>query len=163
MKSEPKPYGRDISDTQNSLGYTTRICSRLFDRVLQWSLLEYDLQIGHWYFLRALWQREGITQKTLSSSIHLTESTTVIALNGMEKRGLVRRERSNEDRRKILVYLTDYGKSLREELLPLADRLNAIAAQGLSEQEIETYLSVAQRMRENLSDYFDAELAERDL
>jgi DNA-binding MarR family transcriptional regulator len=58
---------------------------------------------GHWYFLRALWVEDGLTQRELSARVGMMEPTTVIALKGLEKAGLVRRARSRKDARRVHV------------------------------------------------------------
>ena len=50
----------------------------------------------------------------------MMEPTTVIALRSMEKSGLIRRVRGDDDRRKVLVFLTAKAKRLRGELLAVA-------------------------------------------
>ena len=49
---------------------------------------------GQWYFLRVLWEEDGLSQRELSVRVGMMEPTTVIALRSMEKAGLVRRARS---------------------------------------------------------------------
>jgi MarR family 2-MHQ and catechol resistance regulon transcriptional repressor len=54
-----------------------------------------------------------ISTKLLTSGGNLT-----LVIDNLEKRGLVRRDRSEEDRRMIRVSLTDKGHQLIHELLP---------------------------------------------
>ena len=75
---------------------------------------------GQWYFLRVLWTEDGLSQRELSARVGMMEPTTVIALRSMEKSGLIRRVRSADDRRKVLVWLTPKAKRLRDELLGVA-------------------------------------------
>jgi len=45
-----------------------------------------------WYFLRALWERDGVNQRELTNSVGIMQPTTVMALRSMQSRGLVRME-----------------------------------------------------------------------
>ena len=63
------------------------------------NLAEHGVSHGHWSFLRVLWEEDGLSQRELSTRVGMMEPTTVIALRGMEKAGLVRRSRSSADRR----------------------------------------------------------------
>jgi DNA-binding MarR family transcriptional regulator len=48
------------------------------------------VSIGMWYFLRALWERDGVIQRELTDCVGLMQPTTVAALRGMQSLGLVR-------------------------------------------------------------------------
>ena len=146
----------------DSLGFQVRRCHRAFDRVLNAYLSREGLTSGFWYFLRALWQENGATQKRLSQLNNVTEPTTVTTLNAMTSIGLVRRERNLGDRRKLNVFLTPRGEALRAELMPYAYRINAIASEGIAAAELETCLSVLKRMSANLTREAAALNAETD-
>src|SRR4051812_48351920 len=100
-------------DPANSLGYLTRIATRSFTRALEKRTLPHGISGGQWRFLRALWLEEGLTQRELSRRVGTTEPTTVTALKSLERNGLIRREPSAEDRRRVHVYLTPAAKKLR--------------------------------------------------
>src|ERR1700686_5068965 len=103
-----------------SSGYLVRDAHRAFQRLLERRIAAYGVKRGQWYFLRALWITDGLSQRELSGRVGMMEPTTVIALRGMERTGLVRRVRSADDRRKAQVWLTAKAKRLRQRLLALA-------------------------------------------
>lgn len=134
-----------------SLGFQVRRCHRAFDRVLSGHLAPSGLSSGFWYFLRALWQEDGATQKRLAQLNNVTEPTAVAVLGAMERMGVVRRERNAADRRKVNVFLTARADDLKAELMPVAHRINEIAGAGITAADIDICLSVLNRMSENLS------------
>ncbi len=138
-------------DPARSLGFQVRRCHRAFDRVLSGHLAAAGITSGFWYFLRALWQEDGATQKRLAQLNNVTEPTAVAVLAAMERMGAIRRERNPLDRRKVNVRLTTRGRAMKGELMPTAHRINAVAGQGISPAELETCLSVLGRMSENLT------------
>jgi DNA-binding MarR family transcriptional regulator len=69
----------------------------------------------------------------------------------MDRLGLVRRERNPGDRRKLSIFLTPPGQALKAELMPVAYRINDIAARGIPADELAVCLSVLKRMSTNLS------------
>ncbi len=101
---------------ENSIGYLTRIVFRNFSRLLERHTLQHDISAGQWRFLRQLWIEDGITQRELSERVGMREPTTVVALKGLEAAKLIRREKSEIDRRKIHIYLTPFAKSLEAKL-----------------------------------------------
>ena len=82
-----------------SLGYLVRDANRAFQRLLERRISPHGVTRGQWYFLRVLWEEDGLSQRELSARVGMMEPTTVIALRGMEKAGLIRRVRSTDDRR----------------------------------------------------------------
>ena len=106
--------------------------------------------LGHWYFLRVLWEEEGFTQRELSERVGMKESTTFTALTSMERSGLIRRSRNETDRRKVHVFLTAKGKALKAELLPLAKDVNEIATRDFSADEVKQLRTLLERVRHNL-------------
>ena len=133
-----------------SVGYLLRATYRSFAQDLQRYLAPYAIPMGMWYFLRALWQEDGLTQRALSQRVGSMEPTTVEQLRNMERRGFIERRRSDADRRKIHVFLTAEGRALRAKLLPYATEVNDSALGGLSEGEIGFLRLVLSRMKENL-------------
>lgn len=135
---------------KNSAGFQVRRCHLKFDRVLNARLAPHALKPGYWYYLRALWIADGITQRELSDVANVTETTMVTVLNSMAANGLVTRERDKTDKRKVRVKLTDYGRQLEHELIDIAIDVNHVATAGISRADIATCLSVLDRMSQNL-------------
>jgi MarR family transcriptional regulator, organic hydroperoxide resistance regulator len=135
---------------QHSIGYLLRDTYRAFSKVLQSRISAHGVTIGQWYFLRVLWEEDGLTQRELSQRVGMMEPTTVTALNGMEKRGYVKRVRNATDRRKVNIFLTEKGRALRSRLLPHAADVNRIAAKSVTAQDIERIRGVLNTMKENL-------------
>jgi DNA-binding MarR family transcriptional regulator len=90
---------------------------------------------SQWHFLRVLWVEDGISQRELSNRVNMREPTTVIAVKRLEKAGLIRREQSREDGRKINIFLTPKAKNLKSKLIPLVEEVNNIATRGMSAKE----------------------------
>ena len=146
--AEPAP---DVEyHLQDSIAYQLRNTYKCFVQNLQPLLDQYNISIGMWYYLRALWEEDGLTQRQISERVGLVAPTTVEQLKNMEKRGLLERRRSDEDRRKIHVYLTAEGWTLRDRLLPFAPFVNAVALEGLTPGEVGFLRLVLTRMQQNL-------------
>lgn len=79
------------------------------------------------------------------------EPTTVIALRAMESLGYVSLEQRPENRKNIYVRLTPLGRRLEGELVPLAQEVNALALEGISEREVATVRRALLIMIDNLA------------
>jgi DNA-binding MarR family transcriptional regulator len=133
-----------------SAGYQVRATHRLVQRALQARIERHGVTLGMWYYLRVLWDQDGLTQRELSRSIGTMEPTTLSAIAAMEKEGLVHRVRNAGDRRKINVFLTVKGKDLEHKLLPLAIDVVQVATKSLSEREQDMLLSMLAAMQRDL-------------
>src|SRR5262245_57034780 len=133
-----------------SEGYLVRDAHRAFQRLLERHIVPYGVTRGQWYFLRVLWTEDGLSQRELSQRVGMMEPTTVIALQSMEKAGLVRRERSAEDKRKAQVWLTPKAQRLKHRLLPVARHITMQARHGISPREFLAFRDVIRRLTANL-------------
>ena len=132
------------------MGYQLRHTHRLMQRSLQAQIAPHGVTLGMWYFLRALWAEEGLTQRELSDRIGTMEPTTMSAILAMEREGLVRRVRNARDRRKINVFLTAKGRALEARMLPVAGAVIEGAVAGLSVAEVDSLLRLLGVVRANL-------------
>jgi DNA-binding MarR family transcriptional regulator len=132
---------------EDSLGYQVRDLNRLMQRALAQRIAPHGVTSGAWYFLRVLWEADGLTQRELADRTATQEPTAVIALRGMEEAGWITRARSAEDKRKVHVHLTPAGRALRETLLPEARAVIAQATAGMSEAERAALLGLLRRAR----------------
>ena len=107
------------TDPENSIGYLARILFRSFSRLLEQGTLTQEVSAGQWRFLRQLWRGDGITQRELSARVSMREPTTVVAVKGLEKAGLITRKKTKDDRRKTFIYLTERGRELELKITGL--------------------------------------------
>jgi MarR family transcriptional regulator, organic hydroperoxide resistance regulator len=133
-----------------SVGYQVRMTHRALQRYLQGKIEPYGVTLGMWYFLRALWHEDGLTQRELSRRIGIMEPTTLNAILTMERSGLVKRVRNKVDKRKIHIHLIPKGRKLKDELLPLAVSVVNTATKTLSSRETTTLLKMLSTIRSNL-------------
>ncbi len=120
---------------EESTTYLVNLAARLFGHALHARISPQGVAVGQWPFLMFLWEEDGLTQRELSRRISIEEPTTARTLDRMERDGLISRERNARDRRQVNVFLTERGRELRDELVPYALEVNALATHGLSEQD----------------------------
>jgi MarR family transcriptional regulator, organic hydroperoxide resistance regulator len=141
-----QPGKIDHSKVEQSTGYLIRQTFRSFTRSLEHRLAPHDVSLSMWFFLRLLWEQDGLTQKELSDELGLTQPTTVAAMDVMEARGLIQRRRSSEDRRKTNIILTKAGRALEERLLPFACEVNEAALANVTTAELQQLWTVLERI-----------------
>jgi MarR family 2-MHQ and catechol resistance regulon transcriptional repressor len=96
----------------------TRASQALENRLFQKNILE-DLTHSQFGVLETLYHLGPLCQGELSSKLLKSTGNITLVLDNLEKRGLVRRERSLEDRRMVTLHLTHAGNQLIERVFPL--------------------------------------------
>jgi MarR family transcriptional regulator, 2-MHQ and catechol-resistance regulon repressor len=77
-----------------------------------------NLTISQFGVLEALYHLGPMTQVEIGMKILKSSGNMTLVIDNLEKRGLVRRERSREDRRFFTIHLTAEGKKLISGLFP---------------------------------------------
>lgn len=156
VKHTAGPGGAYLSP-DDSVGHQIRLAYRAFNRLLGQRLLVEKLTPAQWFFLRALWEKDGVNQRELSTSLGLTEPTTVAALRVLERRGLLRRRRDAHDRRRSVVVLTQKGRGLRDKLMAVPREVNRVGLDGEQSADIAALLATLKRIRLRLETSVQAE------
>lgn len=136
---------------EQSIGSQVRRTQRMFAQDLQAVLAPYDVPVGMWYFLRVLWERDGLTQREISDRVGATAPTSVEQLRNIEARGWIIRKPSAEDRRKLHFHVTESGRALEQRLLFYAEEVNTAATAGLTDGEIGFLRLALLRIQHNLA------------
>lgn len=135
---------------RDGLGFLVRHVHRAFARVLAERLAPSGITPAQWTILRALWQEDGCSQVELAARVRVEKASLTHVLISLERRGLIVRERSEEDRRRWYVRLTDEGRALEPELLPHAAEIDAMATESLSPEQVATLKSLLAVLLKNL-------------
>ena len=121
----------------NSGFYISRIKqvnTRLLNKFLaQKNITAFNGEQGR--ILHVLWENDGISNRELSKKSGLTMSSLTTMLERMEEKKLLERKADENDKRKILIFLTDYAKSLKSEYDEISDKMNEISFKGISDEE----------------------------
>ncbi|MBQ5412840.1 MAG: MarR family transcriptional regulator, partial [Oscillospiraceae bacterium] len=85
--------------------------------------------------LHILSEEDGITQKVLAQKMHIRPQSLTGVLEKLEDKGLIRRQRSETDKREQNVFITDEGKKLSADLTAKRDRITEELFSILSDEE----------------------------
>ena len=80
-----------------------------------------------------LWERDGVPVKDIGERLFLDSGTLTPLLKRLEAAGLVKRTRSTEDERQVLVALTPKGQALKEKARAVPEGILARSACSLGE------------------------------
>jgi DNA-binding MarR family transcriptional regulator len=129
--------GSDAQDfvITESLGYLVNRAARSMAHQLAQELRPAGIGIGQWAVLLPLWARDGMSQAELSRVVAIEPPTMVRTIDRMVRDGLVTRAPDPDDGRLTHIYLTEHGRSLRDELIPKAIAVNATTLGRLTPAE----------------------------
>ena len=98
---------------------------------------------------------KDVFQKDLEKQFSIRRSTASKTLQLMEDKGLIRREPVFYDARLKKIILTDKALEIHKMIVEDIQNANTIASKGISQEELNSFFSVADKMIKNLEDYIN--------
>lgn len=114
----------------NQLCFPVYAASRLITREYQPFLEKLGLTYPQYLVLMILWEEDGLPVNDIAKKLILNTNTITPLLKRMEKEGIIRRKRSGDDERKVMVQLTEKGRALQEEAARIPEQLASRLAEG---------------------------------
>ena len=112
----------------------------------------FGITVEQWMILLVLWKQNGQTQQEIANIIGKDKGTISPQLDGLEKRDLIMRFQDKNDRRRNVVCLTQKGKVLEDDLIPLGFVNTKIAQHDIPEEDLKTCLEVLRKVCKNLKE-----------
>jgi DNA-binding MarR family transcriptional regulator len=103
-----------------SLSYLLKLSHVLMHDWAAKAFAPHDLSFIQWITLMKLREGSVATASDLCRTMHYDNGSVTRLVDQLEKRGLLRRERSTEDRRVVTLRLTSAGERKVNELIPVA-------------------------------------------
>jgi len=125
-----------------------RLSGRVFARMLR----HYDIEINpaQGRILFVLWREDGIPIRELAKRTSLGKSTLTSMLDRLEEAGYVARERSETDRRVVLVRRTDKDRAAQAAYERVSTAMIDVYYSGLTDEEIAAFERTLERILDNL-------------
>ena len=148
----PTPKSDEMLSPAEMLCFAVYSTSHAFNRVYKTVLAPLGLTYPQYLVMLVLWERDGVSVKEIGERLFLDSGTLTPLLKRLEQAGLIKRTRSTEDERQVLISLTSPGQVLKDkarsvppsilaasqcsiaelsavknEIVALRDRLNAAA------------------------------------
>lgn len=141
-----------VYPASESIGLLMRIGLRGLRAAFKAVLARHKIQWSAWYYLRVLWEADGISQRELTQRVGAMQPNTVSTLRAMEKAGLVRIERPETDRRSTKVWLTPKARRLMLRVLPeIRAARQWLAFDNFSEREEAEFKRLLNKLCDNVT------------
>ena len=112
-----------------------------------------ELGDQHHSYIFVVCRHPGISQDSIARRLFLNKSNVTRSLAYLEEHGFVTRERDPEDRRQTLVYPTEKSLEILPKVREIIKGWNSYITEGFTEEELEMYLSMTERIAERAAEY----------
>jgi len=133
-------------DRRRSFGWLLNVVAKKAEKTFDTELKKHGLTIALWPTLMCLWEKEGVTQREIAQRSKVENSTTTRTIDKLENLGLVERHPDPTSRRSFHIYLTDQGRSLKEELIPIPIAINEQLLSTLDGKEQDEIIRLLQKL-----------------
>jgi MarR family transcriptional regulator, organic hydroperoxide resistance regulator len=117
----------------NQLCFAIYSTAHAFNRVYKPLLDRLGLTYPQYLVMLVLWERDGVPVKDIGERLFLDSGTLTPLLKRLEAAHLLKRTRSAEDERQVLISLTSQGQTLREKARTVPQAILAASACSLGE------------------------------
>lgn len=108
---------------ENQLCFPFYAVSRLITRAYQDDLDALGITYPQYLVLLILWEKDGVTVNEIAEKLILNTNTVTPLLKRMETTGLIERNKSIVDQRKVIVSLTEKAVLMEQEAALIPQRL----------------------------------------
>jgi DNA-binding MarR family transcriptional regulator len=117
----------------NQLCFAVYSTAHAFNRAYKPLLDRLGLTYPQYLVMLVLWERDGVPVKDIGERLLLDSGTLTPLLKRLEAAELVKRTRSTEDERQVLIALTPRGQALKEKARAVPQAILAASACSISE------------------------------
>ena len=94
-----------------------------------------DISVNDMHIIEAIGEKEPKNMSSVAKIMSVTVGTLTIAINSLVKKGYVHRERSEEDRRVVLISLTEKGRKANAHHMKFHDGMIQAVLKDLDEEQ----------------------------
>lgn len=132
-----------------SIGNSISIFYRIGSSFLSQKYDKYNIGFGQYQFLLKLYLEDGLSQEELTKKVYVDKATTARSISKLSENGYVTVNIDESDKRIHRVYLTDYAKSIKNEILQIATEWEEKLLNSLDTKEIEQLYEIFDKIARN--------------
>ncbi|MBR0949974.1 MarR family winged helix-turn-helix transcriptional regulator [Bradyrhizobium canariense] len=117
----------------NQICFAVYSAAHAFNRVYKPLLDRLGLTYPQYLVMLVLWERDDVPVKTIGEKLFLDSGTLTPLLKRLEAAHLVKRTRSSEDERQVLIALTPQGHALKDKARAVPQSILAASDCSVSE------------------------------
>jgi len=121
-------------------------------RFFEFQMKKYNITPPQFEVLISLWSEDGLVLSALSKKLSRDGPTITGIIDRMEKKELLRRERSTRDRRIIQVYLSPKAIKMKEALLDLQQTAGRDIIEDFTTEDLEMLEVLLSKLLANIEE-----------
>lgn len=136
-------------------GYLISKIHQLSERIFARKLKDYninEINPAQGRILFSLWQEDNITIQQLAKKTALSKSTLTRMLDKLEESGYIKRIFPSDDRRKVLIQLTEENRKMKAAYEDVSMDMTKLFYKDFSDDEIAEFENYLKRIYSNLID-----------
>jgi len=115
----------DCLNLENQLCFPLYVCSKEIVRKYKPFLEKIDLTYTQYIVMIILWEYGKMNLKDLGNKMYLDSGTLTPLLKKLEIKGYIKRNKSCEDERNLMIELTKKGESLKDEAIDIPNKIGS--------------------------------------
>ena len=119
------------------------------------AMAPHGLKGFHTAYLSRICNTPGISQDQLAKNMLIDKSTVARQAAALEDGGFITRTPSTKDKRVLQLYPTEKTLALLPEVRSTVAKWDAIASQGLTEEELATLTQLLEKVRRNAAQWME--------
>ncbi len=123
------------------------------DKIFSKMLKEHKIKLNHGEgrVLFTIWNNDGISFGDVVKKTLIPKSTLAETLDRLENAGYIKRIQSVNDRRKVILRITDKTKGFQNTLAKISEKMTKLFYHGFDSEEMDVLEGYLRRILENLS------------
>ena len=127
-----------------------RLCTKKFSQNAH--KFGMDITQDQWIVLGPIWKQKGISQKEIAEYCGKDKTSVTKIIDTLEKKSYVVRFPDQIDQRVKRVVLSNKGKKLMNDVMPVIEQTHNDVRIGISDKEIEALKTILYKIYNNLND-----------
>ncbi len=112
-----------------------------------------NISVNDMHIMEVIGINEPKNMSSVAKKLDVTVGTLTIAINNLVKKGYVKRERSSEDRRVVLISLSDKGVRAYDHHKNFHQKMVESVLDGLNDREADSLVAAMKKLRKFFRQY----------
>ena len=138
----------DCLNLENQLCFPLYVCSKEIVRKYKPFLEKIDLTYTQYIVMIILWEYGKMNLKDLGNKMYLDSGTLTPLLKKLEIKGYIKRNKSCEDERNLMIELTNKGESLKDKAIDIPNKIGSCL--NLDKEDATTLYKLLYRILNNI-------------
>lgn len=135
-----------------TIDYILRATWQAVSRMYNEEASKYGGTMATGFVLLSIDKDKGTPSTALGPKMGMEATSLTRTLKSMEEKGLIIRKKNPEDGRGVLIYLTKFGKEMREQSKSTVLKFNESVRQNISDEKLQHFMEVSEIINNLITD-----------